>query len=143
MELTLREVTSHNWRDVADVAPRDDQRRFVAALAARYVLLGLYGDTWRNLGAFEGERAVGHVMWGLDDDGSRWIGGLVVDAEHQGRGLGRRVVELLLERLDPTQGPVRMSCHPDNTASQALFGGLGFVDTGRIEDDEQMWELRT
>jgi diamine N-acetyltransferase len=141
MELELREVTADNWRSVADVAPRDDQRQFVAALAARYLLLGVYGDTWHNLGAFEADEAVAHVMWGLDDDGSRWIGGLVVDAAHQGRGLGRRTVELLLERLDPTRGPVRMSCRPDNVASQALFGGLGFAATEVWDDDEQVWEL--
>lgn len=141
MEVELIEVDSNNWRSVADVAPRDDQRRFVAALAARYLLLGVHGDTWHNLGAFEGDVAVAHVMWGVDDDGSRWVGGLLVDAAHQGRGIGRRVVELLLERLDPAVGPVRMSCHPDNAASQALFAGLGFVETGTWEDDEQVWEL--
>jgi hypothetical protein len=78
MELRLVEVTPDNWRPVADLAPRDDQRR---------------------------------------------------------------VVELLLERLVPSAGPVRMSCHPDNLASQALFGSLGFADTGEWEDDEQVWEL--
>jgi diamine N-acetyltransferase len=139
MEPRLSEVTTDNWRAVADLAPRDDQRRFVAALAARYLLLGVHGETWHNLGAFEGDQAVAHVMWGVDDDGSRWIGGLLVDARHQGRGVGRAVVEQLLDRLGP--GPVRMSCHPDNIASQALFGSLGFVDTGCTEDDEQVWEL--
>ncbi len=141
VQLTLVDVTADNWRDVADLAPRDDQRRFVPALAARYLLLGIFGDTWHNLGAFDGDEAVAHVMWGVDDtDGSRWIGGLLVDAAHQGRGVGRRVVELLLERLDPDRGPIRISYHPDNQASRALFAGLGFVDTGEWEDDERVME---
>ena len=140
MDLILADVTADNWRTVADLAPRDDQRRFVPALAARYLLLGVHGDTWHNLGAFEGDVAVAHVMWGRDDDGSHWIGGLLVDAAQQGRGVGSRVVELLLERLTPEGTPIRMSCHPDNLASQALFGALGFADTGRMEDDEQVWE---
>jgi diamine N-acetyltransferase len=143
MDLILTEVTAGNWRDVADLAPRDDQRDFVPALAARYLLLGTLEDTWHNLGAFEGETAVAHVMHAVDpDDGSRWIGGLLVDAAHQGRGVGRRVVELLLDRLRAEPGAVRMSYHPDNDASRTLFMQLGFVETGERVDDERVMELR-
>ncbi|MGH3348218.1 MAG: GNAT family N-acetyltransferase [Nocardioides sp.] len=143
MDLTLIPVTAANWRDVADLAPRDDQRRFVPALAARYLLLGTLEDTWHNLGAFEGGTAVAHVMYGTDpDDGSRWIGGLLVDAAHQGRGVGRRVVELLVERLRAEPGPIRMSYHPDNEASRTLFSTFGFTDTGEMADDERVMELR-
>jgi diamine N-acetyltransferase len=142
VDLILADVTADNWRDIADLAPRDDQRDFVPALAARYLLLGTLEDTWHNLGAFEGGTAVAHVMHAVDpDDGSRWIGGLVVDAAHQGRGVGRRVVELLLDRLRTEPGPVRMSYHPDNEASRALFAGLGFVETGEQVDGELVMEL--
>ena len=140
VDLTLAPVTADNWRDVADLAPRDDQRRFVPALAARYLLLGLHGDTWHNLAVLEGDAAVAHVMWGVDDDGSHWIGGLLVDAAHQGRGVGRRAVELLLERWMPDHLMARASCHPDNAASRALFASLGFVETGEWDDDELVVE---
>jgi diamine N-acetyltransferase len=141
--LTLTDVTAANWRDVADLAPRDDQRDFVPALAARYLLLGLHEGVWHCLGAFEGDTAVAHVMWAIDEDGTRWIGGLLVDAHHQGRGVGRRVVELLVEllRADPACGRIRISHHPDNEASRALFASLGFASTGEIEDDELIMEL--
>ena len=142
MSLTLEPIDADNWRAVADLAPRDDQRRFVYALAARYLLLGILEDTWHNLGAFEDGTAVAHVMHGTDpEDGSQWIGGLLVDAAHQGRGIGRRVVELLVERLRGQPGPIRISYHPDNEASRALFAGLGFVETGEMADDERIMEL--
>lgn len=141
--LTLRPVGADNWRDVADLAPRADQLDFVPALAARYLLLQVYGTTWHCLGAFAGETAVAHVMWGVDDDNSRWIGGLLVDARHQGRGVGRRVLELLVEQLcaQPDRGPVRLSHHPDNAAGRSLFEALGFVPTGAHEDGEVVMEL--
>jgi diamine N-acetyltransferase len=141
--IRLVEVTAANWRDIADLAPRDDQRAFVPALAARYLLLGAYGDTWHNLGGYDGETPVAHVMWGTDDDGSRWIGGLLVDAAHQHRGVGRAVVTELLDRLRALgTGPVRLSHHPDNVASRALFESLGFTATGAVEDGEVVLELR-
>ena len=140
--ISLVEVTADNWRDVADIAPRDDQRDFVPALAARYLLLGVYGDTWRNLAAYDGDTAVAHVMWGTDDDGSRWVGGLLVDSAHQGRGIGRAVMAALVERLRAAgDAPIRLSHHPDNVASRALFESLGFVATGGVEDGELVMEL--
>jgi diamine N-acetyltransferase len=140
--VSLVEVSSDNWRDIADLAPRDDQRAYVAPLAARYLLLGVYGDTWHNLGAYDGTTPVGHVMWGTDEDGSRWIGGLLVDAAHQGRGLGRAIVQELVGRLRAAgDAPVRLSHHPDNVASRTLFESLGFRPTGAVEDGEVVMEL--
>ena len=137
--VSLVEVSADSWRDIADLAPRDDQRGYVAPLAARYLLLGVYGDTWHNLGVYDGATPVGHVMWGADDDGSRWIGGLLVDAAHQGRGVGRAIV---VERLRAAgDAPVRLSHHPDNVASRVLFESLGFRPTGVVEDGEVVMEL--
>ncbi len=140
--VSLVEVSADNWRDVADLAPRDDQRAYVAPLAARYLLLGVYGDTWHNLGAYQDSTPVGHVMWGTDEDGSRWIGGLLVDAAHQGRGLGRAIVQQLVARLRSAgDAPIRLSHHPDNEASRTLFESLGFRPTGTVEDGEVVLEL--
>jgi diamine N-acetyltransferase len=142
-DLRLVEVTADNWEEVSLLAPRDDQRDFVPALAAWYLLLDVHGDTWHCLGAFEGGTAVAHVMWAVDDDASRWIGGLVVDQRHQRRGVGRRVVLALIERLraDPECGTIRMSHHPNNIASRTLFASLGFVPTGDEADGELVMEL--
>ena len=79
--ITLRPVDDDNWRDVADVAPRDDQRAWVPALAARYLVLTMRSDVWTSLAVYADETVVGHAMWGVDDDGSRWIGGMVIAAD--------------------------------------------------------------
>jgi diamine N-acetyltransferase len=47
--VTLRPVDDDNWRAVADVAPRDDQRAWVYPMAARYLLTSLRGDVWTSL----------------------------------------------------------------------------------------------
>jgi diamine N-acetyltransferase len=140
VNISLTPVGPHNWRDVADLAPRDDQRRFVPALGARYLLLGVYGDTWQNVAVVEDDVVVAHVMWGLDEDGSYWIGGLLVDAAHQGRGVGRAAVEQLLGGWRKDHRLVRVSCHPENTASRSLFTSLSFVENGQWEDDELVLE---
>ncbi|MFF0466107.1 GNAT family N-acetyltransferase [Micromonospora zamorensis] len=140
--VTLRPVDDDNWRAVADVAPRDDQRRFVAALGARYLLLSSRSEVWTSLAVYADETVVGHVMWGVDDDGSHWIGGMLIDAAEQGRGVGRATVQTLAPWLAAREGnpPVRLSYHPDNIRAAALYTSLGFHPTGAVDDEELVVE---
>lgn len=137
--VVLDEITDENWRAVADVAPADDQRRFVAALGARYLLLSLRAGVWNSLAVRADATVVGHVMWAYDDEGgAHWIGGMIVDAAEQGRGVGRAAVRALIGRLAALPGcrEIRLSYHPDNAPAGRLYAGLGFVPTGEFEDDE-------
>ncbi|MGC4750392.1 hypothetical protein ACLQ28_32695, partial [Micromonospora sp. DT201] len=43
-------------------------------------------------------------MWGVDDDGSHWIGGMLIDAAEQNRGVGRATVRTLAAWLGRTPG---------------------------------------
>lgn len=137
--VVLDEITDENWRSVADVAPTDDQRRFVAALGARYLLLSLRGGLWTSLAVRAGDEVVGHIMWAYDDeDGTHWIGGMIVNAEEQGKGVGRAAVRALIRRLAalPECREVRLSYHPDNAPAARLYASLGFEPTGDTEDEE-------
>ncbi|MER5550227.1 GNAT family N-acetyltransferase [Streptomyces sp. NPDC002793] len=141
--VTLREVDDANWRAVADIAPSDGQRAYVPALAARYLLLSLREDTWHSLAVYGDDTVTGHVMWARDDDGSHWIGGMLVDGHEQGRGVGRAAVHTLTgwlaEQEDCTV--LRLSCDPGNTAAVQLYTSLGFRPTGEREGDEIVMEL--
>ncbi|WP_446220591.1 GNAT family N-acetyltransferase [Micromonospora sp. IBHARD004] len=141
--VTLRPVDDGNWRAVADVAPRDDQRGWVPALAARYLVLTMRSDVWTSLAVVADETVVGHAMWGVDDDGSRWIGGMVIDAAEQDRGVGRAAVRTLADWLSAQDGGsvVRLSYHPENVPAARLYTSLGFTPTGGMEDDELVAEL--
>ncbi|GLF92924.1 GNAT family N-acetyltransferase [Streptomyces yaizuensis] len=137
--VTLHEVDDGNWRAVADVAPRDDQRRFVPPSAARYLLLSLREGVWNSLAVRAGDTVAGHVMWARDDeDGSYWIGGMLIDAAEQGKGLGRAAVRTLMaslaERADCAE--LRLSYEPDNAAAGHLYTSLGFRATTAVEGEE-------
>lgn len=133
--VTLREVDDANWRAIADVAPRDDQRDHVAALAARYLLLSLREDVWHSLGIYADEQVVGHIMWGADDD-AHWVGGMVVDASQQGRGLGRAAMRTMLDWLAARDDcrAIRLDYAPDNHSARRLYESLGFVAVDTDDD---------
>ena len=99
VDVRLVEVDSDNWRACAALRPHDGQRRWVADITY-YLCLCAYGDTWHPLAIEAGDDIVGFLMWGVDDDASRWIGGLVIDAAHQRRGIARAAVVQVVRLLD-------------------------------------------
>jgi diamine N-acetyltransferase len=144
--IALHDVDDENWRAVADIAPLDGQRRYVAALAARYLLLSLREGVWNSLAVCADDTVVGHVMWGRDEDGSYWVGGMLIDGGEQGRGVGRAAARTLLRWLAdrPDCEVLRLSYHSENTAAEHLYTSLGFapVPAGEgDEDDEVVAEL--
>ena len=143
-EVSLRPV-SEDWRAVGEVRPKDEQRDFVPPMAAGYLLMTERSSPWNSLGIYEGESVVGHVMWGVDQDGSHWIGGLVIDQHAQGRGLGRAAAVALTAWLadQPGHWVTRLAHHPDNLAAAHLYAELGFTPTGKTDEDgEIILELR-
>jgi diamine N-acetyltransferase len=136
--MELRDVTSDNWRDVIRIEPREDQRRFVASVAY-YLNLCHYGKDWRPLALYQEGEPIGFAMWAFDaEEESYWIGGLVIGAEHQGKGYGRAAMEALLDHLAAQSGyrETALSCDPENTVARRLYASLGFVETGERVDDE-------
>ena len=130
-------MTADNWRTCAALTVHPEQRDFVAEVAY-YLCMCAYGDVWHPLAVTRDGVVVGFVMWGVDDDRSRWIGGLVIGAEHQRQGIGAAVVRQLRERLiaEPGCPNVALSYQPANTVARGLYRALGFVETGETEDDE-------
>ncbi|TXS48129.1 GNAT family N-acetyltransferase [Streptomyces sp. t39] len=142
--VALCEVDDENWRAVADVAPLDEQRRFAPALAARYLLLSSREGVWNSLAVTADGTVVGHVMWARDeDDGSHWIGGMLIDGPAQGAGVGRAAVRTLMAWLAGREDcrVLRLSYEPDNAAAGHLYTSLGFRPTAETEGDEVVVEL--
>ena len=137
MSIDLVPVTAANWRDCAALTVRPGQEAFVSPVTY-YLCLCAYGDVWRPLAVTRAGAVVGFVMWGVDDDRSRWIGGLVVDAGAQRAGVARAAVTMLVERFaaEPDCPNAALSYQPANAGARALYASLGFVETGETEDDE-------
>ena len=143
ISVTLRRVGADNWRDCAAIEATEAQREFVSPVT-RYLALCAYGNSpWRPLAVEANGRTVGFVMWGVDPaDGSYWIGGLVVDRAEQRKGYGRAIVQELIGRARAGRCPsVALSYLPTNEVARALYGSLGFVETGEIEDGEVVARL--
>ncbi|GAA2465093.1 GNAT family N-acetyltransferase [Winogradskya humida] len=137
MIVDLEPVTKDNWRASAALTVHAEQRDFVADVE-HYLCMCAYGELWHALAVTLEGQVVGFCMWAVDDDRSRWIGGVVVDAARQRQGIGRALIKTLRDKLgaEPGTPNVALSYQPSNTAARALYLSLGFVETGEEDDGE-------
>lgn len=84
----------------------------------------LTGPAFYGVVAEDGGRAVGsNFLW--EFDGIRAVGPITVDPTVQGRGVGRRLMEAVLDRARGADG-VRLVQDAFNTTSLSLYASLGF-----------------
>ncbi len=138
--VTLVPVDAANWRAVAALTVSGPQRQWVAE-PAYYLALCHYGTGgWQPLAVTGSDGAVvGFLMWTVDPaDGAAWLGGIIIDAAHQGRGLGKAAVRAALDLLSAHHGHTSfaLSYEPANTAARRCYAAIGFTETGETEDTE-------
>lgn len=141
--ITLKQITKENIWDILKLEVDESQKNLVApnavSLAQAYVSYeavpyAIYHD----------ENPVGFVMYCLDpDDGEYWIWRLMIDQRFQARGYGYDAMLLVLReiRKDTSKNRVYLGVEPQGIGSKKLYAKLGFRDTGKIMDGEEIWML--
>jgi RimJ/RimL family protein N-acetyltransferase len=109
--------------------------RTAQSYAAR---LGGDGDGSFTLGAFRGDRLIGAVTCDRDARTKvRHIGhvtGMMVHADEQGRGIGRELIDALIDRAaaDPELHQLTLNVTAGNEVAERLYARSGFVRYGTL-----------
>jgi ribosomal protein S18 acetylase RimI-like enzyme len=134
--MLVRRVPLEEW-------PRLREIRLRALADAPYAFGTTYGDTvhqpeeyWHRMlddpvwVAEEEDRWVGMVR-ASEEDGAAHLISMWVEPEARGRGIGRALVEAMVDWARERAVPaVRLWVAEANAAAEALFLSAGFVDTG-------------
>jgi diamine N-acetyltransferase len=137
-------VTAATWQACRDLQVHEEQRAFVSPVADYLALAAHGGQGWVPLAVHRGEDVIGFVMWAVDaEDGTGWIGGLVIDRAAQGQGAGRAAVEAVLGIVAATGAPeAALSYGSENARARRLYASVGFRETGEVVDGELVARLR-
>ena len=144
MRVSLREITGDTVRAVTKLAVRPDQQGFVAPNAVS-LSQALFSDEAWYRAVYADDELVGFVM--LADESLKkdpppapniGLWRLMIDARHQGRGIGREVIRLLLEYVRTRPGIRRFytSYVPEPGGPGPFYLGLGFAPNGDVDDGE-------
>ena len=96
---------------------------FAGRLASSTIFGGFEGDTLLGIAGFKQEE-------GLKERHKAMLVGMYVRPAARGTGLGRRLVEAVLDHARGRVEQVILAVVADNEAAQRLYAGAGFVEYG-------------
>jgi diamine N-acetyltransferase len=134
----LREVTKDTVRSICGLQVAPAQRGFVAPNAVSFAQALFEPRAWFRAIVADGV-PVGFVMLSLDPDtADYWLWRLMIADGLQGRGYGRRVLDLVTDHVRTLPSATRLfvSWCPGPGSPEPLYLGYGFVATGEVEEGE-------
>lgn len=68
----------------------------------------------------------------------------MIDRHYQGYGYGKEALKIILENMKKQYScnEIYLSTAPDNMIGRHIYEGFGFVKTGKIWDDEEVYCLK-
>jgi diamine N-acetyltransferase len=145
LSVELRPISKENYRACMKLTVREDQKDFVAPNIVSLVQAHYEGNLI-PMGVYAGESMVGFIMFEENngENGHRFIWRLMVDAEHQGKGYGKAVMQKALDFLSTKEDcrEIWLSFEPENKGAEKLYLSLGFEHTGEMLDNEVCMRYR-
>jgi diamine N-acetyltransferase len=137
VSVELREITAETVRAICELEVSDDQRGYVAPNAVSIAEAHFQPKSWFRA-IYADDEPAGFVLTFEDPEGEGYhVWRFMVDGRHQGRGVGRRAMELLLERWRGLGAPAgSLSVVEGNDGAIAFYESLGFRLTGEREGGE-------
>jgi len=141
--IVLKEITQENYREILKLRVADTQKQFVASNAVSLAQAHFHPEAWCR-GIYAGERAVGFAMLEIDTDKPEYyLWRFMVDVHHQRKGYGKQAMELLIAHVKtlPKATEFLLSYVPAEGSPRKFYHKLGFEDTGKVENGENIMRL--
>jgi diamine N-acetyltransferase len=139
----LRPVTGKTVREVCALQVAPAQRGFVAPNAVSLAEASFSPRAWPRA-IYADDVPVGFAMLSIEpDEPNYFLWRFMIDERFQGRGYGRRAIELLADQVRSLPGATQLvtSWVPGPEGPEAFYLGLGFEPTGEVDDDEVVGRL--
>ena len=151
----LEELNKYNVWDVIELTVKKEQESFIAgnewSLVHAYVGNKTEGAVY-PFGIFDDDKAVGFLMIAYDygevcndpdapeiSKNNYFLWRLMIDQEEQGKGYGKKAVELALEFVKTFPHGKADSCwlcyDKNNEVARKLYLSMGFQEIGEQDDD--------
>jgi len=146
MTITLRPIAADNWRAVYKLTRTmsDEQQGFVMDNGLSLLEAFYEPEVFSARAVYDNETPVGFLMTGYDAENQRhWLVRLMIGGEFQGKGYGRAAMQIVIDQFNAMSNcdAVFVAVVPENTAGRHLYSSLGFLDTGRIVDENCIYRL--
>jgi diamine N-acetyltransferase len=141
--ISLLEITQETLWPIMNLTVAEDQRSFVAPNANSIAEAYYSKEAWFR-GIYLGDQPVGFVMLYVDTEKPEYfLWRLMIDKEHQGKGYGYQAMTQVIDYVKTLPDAVELltSYVPGTGDPSPFYYKLGFVETGEIQDGENVLKL--
>ncbi|HSK71952.1 MAG TPA: GNAT family N-acetyltransferase [Pyrinomonadaceae bacterium] len=135
-KVRLEEITPQNFKECINLKVANGQEKFVASNVMSIAQSKVY-PTHLPFAVYADDEMVGFVLCGLDEEEERYyLGRLMIDEKHQGKGYGRAATLAVIEKLKQNENcdEIYLSFAPENTVAENLYKSIGFERTGEFNE---------
>ena len=152
--LKLKKINRNNIGKILKLEVFDNQKSFVAtnnsSIIEAYIAITENNDVF-TFGIYKDDTPIGFLMIGFDvysDDegapmitkGNYNIWRLMIDKKFQGKGFGKKAMDLALEFINTLPCGIAKYCwlsyESDNDVARELYKSVGFVETDEKDGEE-------
>lgn len=145
--IRLIDVTEENWLDVIFLSTSKDMpticEEFVASNALSLVQ-AQFEKTWTTKAIEKDGKIIGFTMYGFaKKQGYYELCRVMIDNKFQGNGYGKESIKLVIEEMKKIEDckKIYLSTDPENKRGKQLYEKLGFIDTGKFVNQEELYVL--
>ena len=130
-EIALVPLTDDRMEDFLALGVRPDQQAFVEppVESLEDMRSSAWDITWTIDCILEGTQLIGYAMHGMSAQGDVWLDRFMIDARYQGRGLGHRSFQQLVQRAKecyPDRKRILLSVEKHNDFAISMYEHFGF-----------------
>ena len=142
-DLSLREITKETVKSILALKVAEGQEDLVGDNGDSLAQALFDEKAWYR-GIYAGEEPVGFAMLSIDREKPEFcLWRFMIDAGQQGKGYGKRAIELIIEEVSSQPEAKELTLHVMDLphSAVAFYEALGFKLTGEKDDDELVMSL--
>lgn len=138
MKLLIKEVEEDNLGELLQLKIKPSQKGFVEPIEECLEDAEEYPE-YCPVGLYIEDEPIGFAMYGCFNENTTrervWLDRLLIDKEEQGKGLGKKSFETLIDLLEDEYhcNKIYLSVFEDNKLAIDLYKKFGFQYTGEID----------
>ncbi|MFF3102188.1 GNAT family N-acetyltransferase [Viridibacillus arvi] len=147
--MKLIEIDKSNWLNVVFLTTNKESmptlcEEFVASNALS-IVQAQFEKTWITKAIEMDGQLIGFTMYGFSEEQNFFeLCRIMIDRKFQGNGYGPKAILLVVEEMKKLEGcnEIYLSTEPNNERGKRIYEKLGFENTGRIVENEELYCLK-